>query len=89
LLEDAIFAPAEFFDVRVGTVPEKMAKDVAALAAIEDEIEFRVGDLPAQGVEKLAPGFAMGGVTIDEDAIHVEDNAAEVARAGGGGRHFF
>jgi hypothetical protein len=77
--EDAILAPAEFLEFRSRTISEKMPQDIAALAAIENKIQFRLRDVASQSLEKLTPGITMHIVAVDEDAIHIKDDTAQVA----------
>jgi hypothetical protein len=51
-----------------------MPQDIAALAPIENEIQFRLGDVASERLEKQAPGPAMNAVTVDQHAIHIKDD---------------
>jgi hypothetical protein len=66
----------KFLEFRIRTISEKMPQDIAALAPIQHEIQFRLGDVASQRVKKLAPGIAMRSMTADEDSIHVKDDTA-------------
>jgi hypothetical protein len=73
--EDAILAPAEFLKLRLRAISQEMAEDILPLAAIENKIHLRFGHVASQGLEKSAPSLAMHGMTVDEDAIHVKNDA--------------
>ena len=81
LPEDAILAPAEFLELGIWTISEKMTQDVAALAAIKNEVQLRLRHLASEGLEKQPPGVAMHGVTVDKNAIHVKDDSAQLPGA--------
>jgi len=81
LAEDAILAPAKLLEFRLGAISQKMAEDVAPLAAIQNEIHLGLGYIAFQRLEKRAPSLAMHRMTVDENAIHVKDDAAQLSKA--------
>src|SRR6266478_2617792 len=81
LAEDAILASAEFFEVRFLASSEKMAQDVAAFAAIQNKIQIGLGHFASKRLKKPAPSLAMHGMTVDEDPIHVKDDATQLFEA--------
>jgi hypothetical protein len=52
-----------------------MAQNVIAFPAIQYEVELCVGNRSSQCSEKESPGLAVSGVTVDDDAVHVEDHS--------------
>src|SRR5580700_4128587 len=77
LPKDVILAPAEFLEFWIWAVSKKMTQDVAAFAAIENEIQFGLGDRASQGLEKPTPSPAMHCMTVDQDSVHVKNDAAQ------------
>jgi hypothetical protein len=58
-----------------------MTQNVAPLAAIENEVQLGLGHVATQRMEKQAPSLAMHRMTVDEDAIHVKDDATQLSEA--------
>src|SRR5882672_96764 len=81
LPEDAILAPAEFLEFRLRTVSKKMAQDIGAFAPIKNEIEIRVGYVASERLKEQTPRPSVHRMTVHQDAIHVEDDAAQLSRA--------
>ena len=81
LPEDAILAPAEFLEFRLRTVSKKMAQDIGAFAPIKNEIEIRVRYVASERLKEQTPRPSMHRMTVHQDAIHVEDDAAQLSRA--------
>ncbi len=79
LPEDAVLVPAKFLEVRIWTISEKMTQDVGSFAAIEDKVQLRLGDVASQRLQEEPPCLAMHRMTVDEDSIHVEDDAAQLS----------
>src|ERR1700722_10968065 len=77
LPEDAILTSAEFFEFGIWTIPDKMTQNVAAFAAIENEVQLGLGHCSSKRMDKRAPSIAMHGMTVDEDAIHSKDDAVQ------------
>src|SRR5580700_151057 len=78
LPEYAIFALAEFLELEVRTVPKKVPQDVAALAAIQNEIQFGLRHLASEGLEKQPPSLAVHCMTVDEHTVHIKDDTAQL-----------
>jgi hypothetical protein len=55
LAENAIFSPAEFFDLFDWTIPQEMTQDIGALSAIENKVQLGVGDIASEYVQKQPP----------------------------------
>src|ERR1700678_4517678 len=78
LPKDAILAATELLEFRCRTIPEKVPQDVVALAAIQNKIQLGIGDFASERPEKLTPGLAMRRMTVDENSVHVKDDAEQL-----------
>src|SRR5271165_3065697 len=78
LLEDAILAPAQLFELLIWTIPEKVAQNVGAFTAIENEVQLEVGYIPTERLKKLPPSLAMYRMTVDENSVHVKNDASQL-----------
>ena len=77
--ENAVLALAEVLEFLVRAVSKKMTQDVTAFAAIENEIQFGLRYMTSQRLKKPAPSLAMNRMTVDEDSVHIEDDAPQMS----------
>src|SRR5208282_4390958 len=81
LPEDAILTPPEFFEFRLGAIAKKVTQDVTPLAAVKNKLQLGFRHFAFEGLKKQSPGLAMHLVTVDQHAIHVKDDAAQLSCA--------
>ena len=76
-LKNIVLPSTQLLKLRIRAVAEKMSQDIAALAAIQNKIQLRLGHFPSQRLEKLTPRCAMHRMAIHENTIHIENDSAQ------------
>jgi hypothetical protein len=51
-----------------------MAQNFASRASFEDEGKFGFGRIPSHHAQEFPPGRPMRRMTVNQDAVHVEDD---------------
>jgi hypothetical protein len=66
------FESAVLFQLCVREGSEEMNQNLLALPAIQDEVQFSVTDLLAEGAQEFSPRKAVGRMAVHDDTIHIK-----------------
>lgn len=80
MAKELILELAEVCQFGLRQVPKKMTKNVITFLAPKNEIQLVLGHTVSETVQEELPGTAVGGMAVDENAIHVQNNGAEAGK---------
>jgi hypothetical protein len=73
-LEEFVLTVSIFPNLLFGKLPQEMTQNLAALSSIENEVQFGFRYLLTDFPQKGSPRCPVRRVTVDNDAVHVEDH---------------